>query len=178
MIYICECENVRLQNLELLNSPYWTCFVYGCDKVFITGVRIKNNPEISNSDGIDIDSSSKVVVSDCIIDSQDDCLTFRNACKRLKNNTKMLEDITVTNCQLRTAGCNAIRIGVGNGTIKNCMVSNVVIRDSAKGICFEARYHTNTDNEPGTAIENISFDNVYMDAKLPIFILIVDILSE
>ena len=139
--------------------------------MFITGIRIKNNPEISNGDGIDIDSSSKVVVSDCIIDSQDDCITFRNANTALKNNTKILEDVTVTNCQLRTAGCNAMRIGIGRtGTIKNCLVSNVVIRESAKGVCMEGRYHFNTDDGPGTHIENISFDNIYIDAKLPFFI--------
>lgn len=170
MVYFCECENVRLQNLELLNSTYWTCFIHGCDKVFISGIRIKNNPEISNGDGIDIDSSSKVVVSDCIIDSQDDCLTFRNNASRLKNNTKILEDITVTNCQFKTAGCNAMRIGVGNGKIRNCLVSNIVIRDSSKGVCLESRYNFNTDEKPGTVIENISFDNIYVDAKLPFFI--------
>lgn len=173
MVYFCECQNVRILNVELLNSPYWTCFLIGCDRVIISGVRIKNNPEIWNSDGIDIDASSRVIISDCHIDTQDDCITFRcdnNFWTKLKNKDKILEDITVTNCHLRTAGCNAMRIGVGHGKIKNCLISNVIIKDSAKGVCMESRYAFNDDVKTGTAIENISFNNIYMETKLPIFI--------
>ena len=174
MVYLCESKNVRIRDVELLNSAYWTCFVHGCEDVIITGVHIKNNPDIANSDGIDIDCSRRVVISNCIIDSQDDCITFRGdnglLGNPLKDPTKFLEDITVTNCQLRTAGCNAFRIGVGNAMIRNCRVSNVVIRDSSKGICMESRFAFNDDEKIGTPIENISFDNIFIEAKIPIFI--------
>lgn len=173
MVYLCESKNIRIRDVELLNSTYWTCFVHGCEDVIITGVRIKNNPEIPNCDGIDIDTSRRVIVSDCLIDSQDDCITFRcdnQLFSKLKDKTKILEDVTVTNCQLRTAGCNAIRVGVGIGTIRNCQVSNVIIRDSAKGVCLEARYVFNNDERPGTKIENLSFNNIFMEAKCPIFL--------
>jgi hypothetical protein len=63
-----------------------------------------------------------------------------------------------------------MRIGVGNGQIKNCVVSNLVIKDSAKGVCLESRYAFNDDIKIGTKIENISFNNIYMETKLPLFI--------
>lgn len=173
MVYLCESKNIRIRDIEMLNSTYWTCFVHGCEDVIITGVRIKNNPDILNSDGIDIDTSRRVIISDCLIDSQDDCITFRcdnQLFSKLKDKTKILEDITVTNCQLRTHSCNAIRIGVGNGTIKNCFVSNIIVRDSAKGVCIESSYVFNDAEKPGTIIENISFNNVFMEAMCPIFI--------
>jgi polygalacturonase len=173
MVYFCESQNIRISNLELLNSPYWTCHIHGCDNVIITGIKIKNNEEIENCDGIDIDTSSRVVVSDCIIQSQDDCITFRcdnNFFGKLKNKDKILEDVTVTNCQLSTASCNAIRIGVGHGKIKNCLVSNIIIKNSAKAVCLESRYAFNGDDKIGTTIENISFNNIYMETKLPLFI--------
>ena len=173
MVYFCESENITILNLELVNSPYWTCHIHGCDKVIISGLRIKNNDWIGCCDGIDVDTSSRVVISDCIIDTQDDCITFRcdnNFFGKLKNKEKILEDVTVTNCQLRTADCNAMRIGVGNGQIKNCVVSNLIIKDSAKGVCLESRYAFNDDIKIGTKIENISFNNIYMETKLPLFI--------
>ncbi|MBQ8427505.1 MAG: hypothetical protein IJX16_07100 [Clostridia bacterium] len=173
MVYFCESENISILNLELVNSPYWTCHIHGCDRVIISGVRIKNNDWIWNCDGIDVDTSSRVVISDCIIDAQDDCITFRcdnNFFGKLKNKEKILDGVTVTNCQLRTAGCNAMRIGVGNGQIKNCVVSNVVIKDSAKAVCLESRYAFNDDVKIGTKIENISFNNIYMETQLPLFI--------
>ncbi|MBR2974004.1 MAG: AAC(3) family N-acetyltransferase [Clostridia bacterium] len=174
MVYFCESKNIHIRDVELLNSGHWTCFIHGCEDVIITGVHIKNNPEINNSDGIDLDCSRRVVISDCIIDSQDDCITFRgeNGLRGfpLKDSTKCLEEITVSNCQLRTAGCNAFRIGVGNKPIRNCRISNIIIKDSSKGICIESRYTFNHGDKIGTPIENISFSNLYIDAKIPIFL--------
>ena len=169
MVYLCESKDIRIRDVRLFNSSYWSCFVWGCENVIISGLYIRNNPEIPNSDGIDIDSSRHVIVSDCLIDTEDDCITFRCAGRRLKNRNAILEDVTVTNCQLRTPGCNAFRIGVGNGIIRNCLVSNVLIRGSSKGVCLEARYTFNSDEEPGTAIENISFNNIFMESRCGIY---------
>ncbi len=173
MVYLCESSNIRLTDLTLINAPYWSCFIHGCENVTIRGLRIRNNLPILNGDGIDIDTSCRVTISDCIIQTQDDCITFRcdnNFWSPLKNKTRILEDITVTNCQLSTKGCNAFRIGVGNGTIRNCQISNIVIRDSAKGVCMESRYVFNYEEKPGVTIENISFQNIFMECMMPIYI--------
>lgn len=173
MVYLCESKDVRISNINLVNSTYWSCFVHGCENVMLTGLRIRNNLHIPNGDGIDVDASRRVIVSDCIIQTQDDCITFRcdnGVFSQLKNKDAILEDITVTNCQLSTRDCNAFRIGVGNGVIRNCQVSNIVIRNSAKGVCMESRYAFNTDEQPGVSIENISFQNIFMECKLPVYL--------
>lgn len=173
MVYLCESKDIRLTDLDLINSTYWSCFVHGCENVTIRGLRIRNNLHIPNGDGIDIDASRRVVVSDCIIQTQDDCITFRcdnGVFSHLKDKTKILEDVTVTNCQLSTRDCNAFRIGVGQGKIRNCQVSNVVIRNSAKGVCLESRYAFNSEEQPGVEIENISFSNIFMECKMPVFL--------
>ena len=173
MVYLCESKNVRITNVDLVNSTYWSCFIHGCENVIVSGLRIRNNLHIPNGDGIDIDASRRVIVSDCIIQTQDDCITFRcdnGVFSHLKNKDAILEDVTVTNCQLSTRDCNAFRIGVGNGTIRNCQVSNIVIRNSAKGVCLESRYAFNSDAQPGVNIENISFQNIYMECKMPVYL--------
>ena len=173
MVYLCESKDVRITDLYLINSTYWSCFVHGCENVILSGLRIRNNLHIRNGDGIDIDTSRRVIVSDCIIQTQDDCITFRcdnGVFSQLTDKTAILEDVTVTNCQLSTKGCNAFRIGVGNGAIRNCQVSNVVIRNSSKGVCLEARYVFNSDEKPGVKIENISFQNIYMECRMPVFL--------
>lgn len=173
MVYLCESKEIRLTDLNLINSTYWSCFVHGCENVTIRGLRIKNNLHILNGDGIDIDASRRVIVSDCIIRTQDDCITFRcdnGVFSHLKDKTRILEDVTVTNCQLSTEDCNAFRIGVGQGKIRNCQVSNIVIRNSAKGVCMESRYAFNSEEQPGVEIENISFSNIFMECKMPVFL--------
>lgn len=111
MIYFVECKDIHISDLKLYNAPYWTCFLHGCEDVQIRSLRILNDQRTRNGDGIDIDCCSRVTISDCIIDSGDDCITLRGAERKLKNKLPC-EYVTVTNCILHT-NCNAIRIGVG-----------------------------------------------------------------
>ena len=163
MVYFCECENVRISDVELNNSPYWSCFLHGCERVTIRGVRIWNDYHTQNGDGIDIDCCRFVTVSDCIIHSGDDCITLRGVDWKLKKK-KACEAVTVTNCILGTR-CNAFRVGVGTGTIRNCTVSNIIIRDTRTGIQINARYNR---KEEGVLIENILFSDILMDVKRPL----------
>ena len=40
MVYFCECRNVKIKDVEMYNSTYWTCFLHGCENVQVTGIRI------------------------------------------------------------------------------------------------------------------------------------------
>ena len=162
MIYMCESNCITLRNIELYNSPYWNCYIHGCDNVILTGLRLKNCAEIYNGDGIDVDSSSRILISDCIIETQDDCLTFRCVRMCLKNPHKITSNITVSNCILSTRSCNAIRIGCGRGEIRDMNFSNIVATNCGKVICMESQYARVRDR-PGVRLENISFSNIVFD---------------
>ena len=165
MIFLCECVNVRVQHVELYNAPYWTCFFHGCENVQVTGVHIYNHPYTRNGDGLDIDSCRFVTVSDCIIESGDDCITLRGNPGRLKER-RPCEYITITNCVLKTI-CNAFRIGVGDGVIRNAVISNCIIHEARMGVTLCSKYSP----EKGALLENIQFENLRIDADLPIAIL-------
>jgi len=165
MIFLCECTNVRVQQVELFNAPYWTCFFHGCECVQVTGVHIYNHPYTRNGDGLDIDSCRFVTVSDCIIDSGDDCIALRGNPGRLKK-PRPCEHITITNCILKTI-CNAFRIGVGDGVIRNVVISNCIIHGSRTGVTLCSKYSP----QKGVLLENIQFENLRIDAQLPIAVL-------
>ena len=102
MLYFCESSHILLENVEMVNSPYWTCFLHGCTDITIRSVTIRNQKGVWNGDGLDIDCCRQVVVSDCIIDSSDDSIAIRASGKdRLLHAEGICEDITVTNCVLR-----------------------------------------------------------------------------
>ena len=61
--------------------------------------------------------------------------------------------------------CNAFRVGVGNGVIRNCTVSNIIIQDTRTGIQVNSRYSPTSE---GVAIENILFSDILMDVKRPL----------
>ena len=165
MVYFCECENIRVSDVEMNNAPYWTFFLHGCEWATIRGLRIWNDYRTHNGDGIDLDCCRFVTVSDCIIHSGDDCITFRGDDKRLKR-IRACENITITNCILGTP-CNAFRVGVGNGLIRNCTVANIIIQDTRTGIQVNSRYSPGSE---GVTIENILFSDILMDVKRPVAI--------
>lgn len=163
MVYFCECENVWIMDVGLNHAPYWTLFLHGCERVNVHGIRIWNDFRTHNGDGIDLDCCRYVTVSNSIIHSGDDCITFRGNDQKLKQK-KPCENITVTNCILETR-CNAFRVGVGNGLIRNCTVSNIIIQNTRTGIQVNSRYSPESE---GATIENILFSDILMDVKRPV----------
>jgi hypothetical protein len=164
MVFFCRCTRVAVRDVRLLNSPYWTLFFLGCDSVKVRGLEIINPPATRNGDGIDIDCSRNVTVSDCVIHSGDDCITVRSAVRILGDTPQPSENITVTNCVLSTP-TNAIRVGVGTGQMRRCTFSNIVVKDSGRAISVVSSY---TPTSHGATIEQISFSDFVIDANLPI----------
>lgn len=166
MLFFAECENVRIQDVALENSPYWTCYVYGCERVAIRGVHIRNHPLVWNGDGIDLDASRYVTIADCRIESADDAITLR-ACSKGLRRPRDMAYVTVQNCFIRTFECNAIRIGVGDHDIHDAAFSNIVVEDSRTAVMIGNGYaHMKHPGEVrGTGVRNIRFDNMWSHTR-------------
>ena len=172
MLYFCESKDIRISGVTLKNSPYWACFLHGCRDVTIRGIRVSNLPHTAwNGDGIDIDCCSNVTVSDCIIRSADDVIAIRAAGhNRLKNNPQgICENIVITNCVLMGGHCG-VRLGVGNGIIRNCAVSNLVIDETRFGLGVHSSYLADINKSKGCQVENVTFDNIIINSGLPIYV--------
>ena len=166
MLFFCESTGVTITDVELRESPYWCCFLHGCEQVNIRGVRIKNHRMTPNSDGIDLDCCRFVTVSDCRIDAGDDCITLRANAAPLKN-PRPCEKIAISNC-IFSSPCQAIRVGVGGGTIRDAVINNIVIHDTRSGIQVVSRY---SSASPGVTIENVLFSDIVMDCRRPLAVL-------
>ena len=166
MVWFVESQNIAIRDIELADAPYWSCFVYGCEDVTVERAYIHTirNPHTYNGDGLDIDSSRRVRVTDCDISTADDSLTLRADGARLKAAKDGLPDcadVVVSNCTF-SSDCNAIRLGVGNGRIRDCSFSGIRI--------VNTRYAVNAVGawsrpEHGVDISNVTFEDVKLDAK-------------
>ena len=163
MLYFVESENIKIQDVDLLDSTYWTCFIHGCTRVAIRGVHIKNHYLTWNGDGIDLDCSQYVTISDCYIYSADDCITLRGAGRRLKKPQDMAF-VTVNNCVLRNYHCNAIRIGVGDRDIHDAVFSNIIVEDARTAIMTGNGYSNPRlpGQVRGTGVSNMRFENFHV----------------
>ena len=85
LICFVESKEVYVQGITIRNAPCWGVFVHGCEYVRITGIQVFNHKTALNTDGIDIDCSRYVTISDCNIETGDDAITFRTYANKLKN---------------------------------------------------------------------------------------------
>ncbi len=126
LIVFVESSDIKVSDITIADSTCWSCFFHGCVNVGVHGVKIFNNRLHANTDGLDIDSCQNVTVSDCIIDTGDDCIAIRGCAQRLTDKSAVCENITITNCVL-SCSVDAIRLGVGYGKIRRVRISNIVV---------------------------------------------------
>ena len=117
------------------------------------GVRIDNNMQVPNNDGIHFSGSKNIIVSDCVIRGGDDSLAFTG----ITDPKSVCENITVTNCILtsRSAG---VRLGHLAGKVRNAALSNLVMRDCSRGFAIQA-------GDDGW-VEDVVINNVIMETRM------------
>ena len=156
LVYISGCQNVTLQNIQVINSPNWSCHLQWSQDVTVRGVRISSSLERgANSDGLDIDGCKRVLVSNCIIRTGDDAICLKTT--RQGGRSETCEDITVTNCILSSSSC-ALKIGTEtNADFRRILFTNCTLSDSNRGLGIIVR--------DGAAVEHVVFSNIVLDCR-------------
>ena len=172
VIFFTGCKNVKFEDITMVNQPAgWSYWIHDCDFVSVDRIKIFAEVQYPNNDGVHINSSRNVTVSNCNIVCGDDCIVVRANNASLAEN-KVCERVTVTNCNL-ISYASGIRIGWKNdGVIRNCTFSNIVMTDTSVGIGivlpgfkFDPAVRRTADTgREATLIERLSFDNIVMDA--------------
>lgn len=169
MIFLCECRNVHVTDVNLVNGPYWHLFLHGCEDVYVRGLTIRGDRPRWTNDGIDIDCCKRVCVSDCVIDVGDDALTVRAHKVPLLHSDGICEHVVVTNCVLRADRDYGIRVGVGSGIIRSCVFSNLDVEGmNTAGIGVMGYW--SPESKYATTIENIMFSNINVRGRQAIHI--------
>lgn len=150
-----ECRRVSVRDVTLRDMCCWACFFHGCDDVSVGGVTVRSDIRYLNTDGIDIDSCRRVRVGDCDIVTGDDAITVRGSPYRLSDRDRVCEDVEVSNI-VCTVSASAVRVGVGNGTIRNVRISGFTVNGSGRGIHVQSSYgrHGRPDKN-GVDISNV-----------------------
>ncbi len=168
VVFFTGCKNVKITDVTMINQPSgWSYWIHDCDYVTCDKLKINASVEYPNNDGIHINSSRNVTVSNCMITCGDDCIVVRANNSSLKEN-KVCERVTVTNCSLTSYACGIRIAWINDGTIRNCTFSNIVMTDTNTGICLQAPGRKEAtrwadEGREATFIENLSFSNIIMD---------------
>ena len=156
VLTLTDVKNLTIRDITIRDGAYWTVHLIGCDGAVIDGISLLNNLKIRNGDGIDLDHSRNVRISNCHITSGDDCICLKN--RREFEQYGSCHDITVTNCVMTSRSC-AIKIGSENmDSIYNVVFDNCVITRSNRGLGIQNR-------DEGT-VTDVMFSNIIMDCQL------------
>ena len=172
VVFFVGCRNIKVEDVTMVNQPAgWSYWISDCDYVRFDGIKIEADVEFPNNDGIHINSSRNVTVSNCNITCGDDCIVVRANNVSLAEN-KICERVTVTNCNL-TSYASGIRIGwMNDGVIRNCTFSNIVMTDTSVGIAIVMPFlkfdpglsYTSDIGREATLIDHLSFSNIVMNS--------------
>lgn len=170
-IFFHNSKNVRVSGITIVDAPCWTLSFNECENVKVTGVTIDTDLNVPNDDGIHLCSCKGAIISDCHISSGDDCIAL--SC--ITNWNKPCEDVVITNCVLKSCS-KAIVIGYIYSVIRNVTISNCIIKESNRGLCFMC-------NDECGLIENVRINNMIIDTRIragnwwgngePIFFMVV-----
>jgi polygalacturonase len=78
-LLVSDSEDVTISGLTMLQAGFWTVHVLYSEHVTVNGLTINNNigGHGPSTDGVDIDSSSKILVENCDIDCNDDNICLK-----------------------------------------------------------------------------------------------------
>ena len=161
LIQIYKSSNVDLQGLTLKRSGFWTVHICFSRKVTVGGITIRNNEggRGPSTDGIDVDSSSNVLVERCDIECNDDalCLKAGRDADGLRVNIPTRK-VVIRDCTVR-AGAAGITIGSEtSGGVRDIEVYRLkVLKPVPNGILFKSA------KTRGGTVENIVIHDLEME---------------
>jgi len=75
-IQLYSSRRIHIEDIHMVNSPFWEINPVLCEDVLIRRVHIETN--LYNNDGIDPESSRNVLVEDCYFLTGDDCIAIKS----------------------------------------------------------------------------------------------------
>lgn len=76
LLVVWKSSDISIENLSLKRSGFWTVQIVYSDHVTVDKIKISDN-EGPSTDGVDVDSSSYVLIQNCDIDNNDDDICLK-----------------------------------------------------------------------------------------------------
>ena len=154
-------EDVTIKGLTFVDAGFWTVQVLYSKYVTVDGITVRNNEDGHgpSTDGVDIDSSSWVLVENCDIDCNDDdfCLKAGRDWDGLRVN-RPTEYVVIRHCTARKGG-GLLTIGSEtSGGIRHVLATDLTAKGTGNG------FHIKSATTRGGTVEDIHIRNISMDS--------------
>jgi polygalacturonase len=159
-------ENISVKDLTFKNAGFWTVQLLYSKQITVDGVVIKNNEDGSgpSTDGIDIDSSTWVLIQNCDIDCNDDnfCLKAGRDWDGLRVNKPTAYVVIKKSIARRGAGLVTLGSETSGG-IHHILATGLYAKHTDNGLRIKSAFTR------GGVVEEIYFQNSVLDSVRNVF---------
>ena len=177
-------RNLLIRDLTLLNSPFWTVHLIYSDTIEVRNLTILAPVDRGNTDGIDPDSSSNVLIRDCYIKTGDDAVAIKSGINYAGLQTN-IPSTNITLINITAAGHGGISLGSETSggirhiiardihmtgqhgmRIKTCkgrgsVIEDVHVTNAEGGVVLYMKHSPGCNSTgPWPAVRNLHFKNV------------------
>jgi len=159
LVLIQDCQDVTMTEAGFFEAGFWTCHVLYSSHVTIDGIIVNNNNagKGPSTDGIDIDSSNRILIQNCDISCNDDnfCLKAGRDADGLRVN-RPTEYVIIRNCIARQGDGLFTCGSETSGGIRNIVAYNMTALGTKVGMRFKSALNR------GGVVENVYLSNFRM----------------
>ncbi|XP_068646748.1 probable polygalacturonase At3g15720 isoform X2 [Aristolochia californica] len=173
-----RCNMLNLNSVRLVNSARNHVTVDGCNQVSFSNLRISSPGNSPNTDGINIGSSTNVQITNSIIESGDDCIsflpgTFNVSVSYIKCGPGHgisigslergeVEQVHVSRCSFKNTlfGARIKTKQGGSGHVRGISFRDIQINSVYFPIDIDQYYLSNRNHTSAIAISDVEFENI------------------
>ncbi len=166
MVYLCRCENVRMCNVTICNSPSWTLHPYYSKHLSFLQLTIENPYHSPNTDGFDPESCEDVLLLGTVISVGDDCIAIKSGKYYMGTKYQVpTKGVEIRNCKF-AKGHGSVTIGSEiAGGVCDVHVEKCIFEGTDRGM----RIKTRRGRGEQSVLTDIVFEKVKMkDVRMPI----------
>lgn len=153
VIEFIRCRNILIENIKVTNTGRWTIHLLYCTNAVARGLDIRSTGPMA--DGIDPDSCTNVLITDCIFETGDDCIAIKSGKGQQAVDIGIpCQNITITDCTMLDGhACVALGSEISGG-IRNIYVRDCIFKNMHRGIDVK------TKKGRGGYVENVTVENI------------------
>jgi polygalacturonase len=153
-----RCRNLLMEGLTLQNSPMWTLHFVLSRNITARGLTIRTRGP--NTDGIDPESCSDVLIEECGFHTQDDGIAIKSGRNHDGRRINVpSQDIVIRNCRFEKISRNLFAIGSEvSGGVRNVYMEKCRLSSGLRGIFIKS------NSARGGAVENLFFRDLEFES--------------
>ena len=152
-----RCKNVRVEQMSITNTPFWAIHPVFTENAHFNYINMENPWKAPNTDGIDIESCNKVIVSNCIFTNGDDCIAIKSGIDIDGRAHNVPSKNIVLSNNIFSSRHTAIAIGSEmSGGVENVLVSDCIIPRARHGLIIKSK------RSRGGYVKNVRYSNIVM----------------